>query len=155
LDFFATNSDYVLSVKEAPDLSATYDGQWIVSDNFKSFVESKGYGGISFASFRFDQKHFHVVLGRIVPFDGERRRTKFGRLCPRCGNYDDVIGAKPAYLRTVKYLEDGFYRTDLLFGSGDEKHPLMIVGPNTKHELEESSLVGLEFAPAYGLASDP
>ncbi len=49
-------------------------------------------------------------------------------------------------------LEDGFYRSDLLFASGNEKHPLIFVGIKTKAKLEATNLNGLEFAPVYGIA---
>jgi hypothetical protein len=153
LDFLRTNPNYVLRGSKR-DLSATYDGQTIVSKAFKEFCERNEYRGLKFAIFENDPDHFHLILTRVVKFDAAKRKTRFDKLCPECGNYESVVGATPSFLLVSDPLKDGFYRTDLLFGSGNEKHPLELVGTATKAKLEAAKLKGLEFKPAYGIGTE-
>jgi hypothetical protein len=121
-----------------------------VSRAFRDVVLEKGYPGVRFVPFNADPGHFHLMIDRVVPFDAERRKTRFERSCKVCGNYGDVVRALPAYLRTGSVLDDGFYRTDLFFGSNDAKSALTIGAPRTHDELAISGLQGLEFHPAFG-----
>jgi hypothetical protein len=150
LDFLATNPDYAGPIIKGMDFSATYDNQHIVSRAFRDVVLEKGYPGVRFGPFTRDPEHFHLMIDRVVPFDAERRKTRFERLCKVCGDYGDVVRATPAHLRTGSVLDDGFYRTDLFFGSKDAKSALTIVAPRTHDELAISGLQGLEFHPAFG-----
>lgn len=162
LDFFPTNPDYALkkrfkpltgqpTVSKETALSLTYDHQHIVSQGFKDFCSQEGYEGLNFIAFPKDPHHFHLIITNQVKFDPLRTRTRFLKLCPICGNYDEVIGTRPAFLQLSEPLADGFYRTDLLFGSGDRKDPLIIVGTETKAKLKAMKFKGFIFNPAYGL----
>lgn len=162
LDFFPTNPDYALkkrfkpltgqpTVSKETALSSTYDHQDIVSLSFKDFCLQQGYLDLNFIEFPKDPHHFHLMIANQVKFDSERRGTRFLELCPTCGNYDGIIGASHAPLQVTEPLADGFYRTDLLFGSGDRKSPLIIVGTETKAKLKAMKFRGLIFEPAYGL----
>lgn len=150
LDFSPTNPKYVLRGTKR-DISATYDGQTIVSKAFKEFCERNKYSGLEFRPFENDPSHFHFIVNRQVKFDAKRRGVRFENLCPQCGNYESVVGGKPAYLIIAEPLVDGFFRSDLLFASGNEKHPLTLVGIETKTKLKAAKLRGLEFSPAYGI----
>jgi hypothetical protein len=160
LDFISHNPDYQFRrreadqydgyVKRGADFSSTYDMYKIVSDRFRAFCMEQEYTYLAFGEFSKDKSHFNFVANRIVEFDAVRRVTNFEKLCCACGNYESVVGAKPAYLLRSKPLEDGFYRSDLLFGSGDSKGPLILVGIETREKLKAAKLKGLEFSPAFG-----
>jgi len=164
VDFFPHNPNYVFKKtfkpvsmedviisKKTTALSATYDGQWIVSKEFKKFCLQQGYKGLKFERFPEDTEHFQLIILPQVKFDVVRRETRFLNRCHVCGNYAEVIGATPAFLQVSEPLADGFYSSDLLFGSGDGKHPLIIVGMETKAKLTAAKFKGLDFEPAYGL----
>lgn len=162
LDFFPTNPDYALkkrfkpltgemTVSKETALSCTYDHQTIVSQGFKDFCLQQGYEGLNFIEFPKDPRHFHLIITRQVKFDSARNQTRFLEMCPTCGNYDEVITSGRALLELTEPLADGFYRTDLLFGSGDTKKPLIIAGAETKPKLKAMKFKGLIFEPAYGL----
>ncbi|EMN48462.1 hypothetical protein LEP1GSC088_1532 [Leptospira interrogans str. L1207] len=52
----------------------------------------------------------------------------------------------PVFLKGISSrLDRGFYRTDLQFGSGNEKSPILIVGPQTKEELISKKFTGITF----------
>jgi len=134
------------------DLSCTYDGQTIVNTAFKTFCEKNGCAkDFFFKGFEKDKDHFHLIAKKKIKFDAERRKTRFEKLCSECGNYESIIGATPAFLLVPKPLKDGFYRSDLIFGSGNEKHPLLLVGIETRELLKASKFKGMDFEPAYGL----
>lgn len=149
IDFFAHNPAY-RAKKRRSDLLATYDGQWIVSRRFREVCEQHALPGVQFLSFRDEPLYSHLLLTRIIPFDAERREVDFIKYCASCGNYDEVIGANPAYLKRRPPLEDGFYRTDLLFASGNGKHPVILVAESTKQLLLKEGLKGLDFETAFG-----
>lgn len=150
-NFLAYNPEYVLRGTKF-DISTTYDGFVIVSEPFRQFCVEQGYDGLRFGEFRHDRSHYNFAVSHEVRFDAEKRRTRFEKLCPHCGNYESIIGATPSYLLIEQPLPDGFYRSDLLFGSGNEKHPLMFVGVETRKKLETAGLKGLEFCEAFGLS---
>ena len=148
LDVNASNPDYVLRRADL-DISSTFENRVIVSRAFKKFCEQAKCEGVTFRGFSADRDHFHLTVAREVSFDPIARKTRFEKKCPSCGNYEAVAGATPAFLKIKEPLPDGFFRTDVLFGSGDERQPLIIVGVETKAKLEKAGLRGLEFAPAY------
>jgi len=165
LDFLAHNPKYQFRkrerdsqkdgyVKRGADLSSTYDLHYIASERFRDFCLGEGYEGLVFREFEKDKSHFDLVVEKEVQFDAARRGTVFERFCKTCKNYESVVGATPAYLSRKTPLSDGFYRTDLLFGSQDRKSPLILVGSETKARLETANLNGLSFSPAYGIDDD-
>ncbi len=145
-----TNPAYVPR-KTRHDLTSTYDGQWIVTEAFKSLCEREGYPGLDFLPFENDARHFHLVPRRQVKFDSARRKTRFERLCKTCNRYESVVGATPAYLRRRGPLPAGVFRSDLAFASGDEKSPLLLVGEGTRDKIVAARLEGIVFEPAFGL----
>lgn len=87
----------------------------------------------------------------IVVFDSERRQTKFVDYCETCGQYAQVAGATPAFLKTVSEpINDGIFRTDVVFGSYRRKHPLVIIGLETKKLIQKARFSGRSFRPVYG-----
>lgn len=56
----------------------------------------------------------------------------------------------PGYVNDIDTeLEKGFYRTDLLFGSGNSKHPLIIVDRETQVKLKREKMKGIYLEPVY------
>ena len=107
------------------DVSYTYDNRLIVSRKFKDFCINQQYPGI--------------------PFDNERRKTRFIGKCELCGGYESIVGAYPTFLRCTAEIDDGIFRSDLAFASGKEKFPVIIVGPETLRKMKAAKLTGLEF----------
>lgn len=149
LNFEPHNPAYRLRSKR-DDISATYDGQLVVSTAFKNVCLEAGYRGPAFLGFDTDPNHHHLIVTPQIAFDAQRRETRFENLCSVCGNYESIVGTRPCYLLVDEPLPDDFFRTDLMFASGNEKHPLVVVGIETKARLLAAGLKGLEFSPAYG-----
>lgn len=126
-------------------LSSTYDGFTIVNEKFKMFCEEQGYSGLRFVELSGPQKYYWLRLENIVAFDAEARETRFIGYSEQCKGYEEIIGATPVYLKEKKPLADGFFRTDLCFGSYAGKSPVYLVGVETKRKLEAAGFKRIDF----------
>ncbi len=145
---YKTDSEYVnanFTIKRnIYDFSYTYDGCCIVSLKFKEFCLRENYTNIQFKALPLEPLFFYFIVKIQLNFDVKKRRTRFEKFCNICGNYESVIGANPVFLKNVNTpLEDMFYRTDQEFGSGNEKHPLIIVGVETYKKMKREKFKGL------------
>lgn len=146
-DFNYHNPFYKIKNKSY-DFSHPYDIGSIVSLKFKEFCLRENYEGIIFKEFEKSFGFYQFIPKNILEFDDSRTGTHFKNYCEVCKNYEEVIGANPAYIKNIfKELEDGFYRTDLLFGSKSNKNPLIIVAPKTHAKLKKERMKGLVFKP--------
>jgi hypothetical protein len=109
------------------DFSITYDGFWIVSVKFRDFCIAQNYDDLEFEKFQSNNDYFNLKVNNVVVFDYEKRRTRFEKRCNLCGNFESIVGATPTYLLVKSPIKTGILRTDILFGSGNEKHSLVIV----------------------------
>ena len=102
------------------DISMTYDGVTIVTAAFEKIATGNGLRGLQFHHLR--PEFSALTSARRVRFDAVSRRTRFENQCGRCGQYEAVAGATPAFLCSpVDVGRDEFVWTDVEFGSGDEK----------------------------------
>jgi hypothetical protein len=134
----------------AMDISSTYDGVDVVSPRFRRVIHDAGLTGLTFQEI--GDGYAVVRATRRVRFDAEARMTRFENQCERCGSYETVVGATPAFLiPPVDVGPNEFVWTDIEFGSGDEKSPLLICGENAARALRKAKLKGLDFADVRGL----
>jgi hypothetical protein len=128
------------------DLSFTYDGYAICSLEFREAVLRAGLTGSGFEALPNDRQ-FYVFLPRtVVEFDVHRRQTRFEGLCSACGLHGAVAGATPAYLKATPASD--FSRSDVLFGSGNSRWPLLFLSESARHMIQRERLQGLEFQRA-------
>jgi hypothetical protein len=123
--------------------SHTYDGFVIVDQKFKNFCVEHQYSGLEFVEL--NGPYYWLKVRNIVAFDAEGRETRFIGYNEACKGYEEIIGATPAYLKEKKPLSDGFFRTDLCFGSYAGKSPLHMVGEETKRKLEAAGFKKISF----------
>ena len=123
------------------DISFTYDGYCIVSLKFKEACDRAGFEGIEFLGLPGDKEYYHLVPGCVVEFDCEKRKTRFENKCDVCGNYESVVGATPAFIKGE--LASDVCRTDILFGSGNAKKPIILISENAKKVFDREKLVGI------------
>ena len=133
--------------KEYLDYSETYDLFTVVSAKFRDFCLREAYTALRFRPFRGTNRHYCFSVDEpIVEFDSSRRETAFDKLCPTCGFYESVTGATPVFLKKPEQLPaDGFARTDLCFGSGNEKKPIYLIGAETHRKMRKERFRGIEF----------
>jgi len=104
------------------DESYSYDGVLVVTGRFREVVEAKGITGLEFRPLQ--GQVFAARSSMSVQFDAVRRGTRCIKRCDTCGQYESVVGATPIYLLSGETIpKRGFVRTDLEFGSSDEKSP--------------------------------
>ena len=132
---------------KALDLSYTYDGYLIVSGKFRSFVQGNNYSGVMFQPL--EKTEYSVFsCSNVLEFDAIKRETRFIDYCDECDRYAEVIGATPIFLKGVtEPLDDGFYRSDIEFGTGSGKHPIFMIGVETYLKLNAEKFSGLENSP--------
>jgi hypothetical protein len=125
------------------DVSCSYDGVVVVSRSFREVYEKAGLIGLEFIQLAGDA--LAVRAKRTVAFDAAKRGVSFIKKCDVCGQYESVKGAAPAFLRAGEVIsERAFARTDLEFGSGDEKAPVLICGVYAADALEKAKLKGMD-----------
>jgi hypothetical protein len=136
------------NLKKQLDFSATYDGFTICSQRFVDFYDFRNYSGLDFDPIKSISGYYIISVGNsnILEFDAIKRKTRFMDKKECCKRYESIIGATPVYLKSPDRLKDGvFYRTDLEFGSGDEKSPLLLVALKTGKEIKQENFRGIDF----------
>jgi hypothetical protein len=140
LDHTWINPRFTLKVKRW-DVSFTYDGYLIASQRFRDVL---GDRGAAYRELPAEPSFFAVHAEKQVEFDTERRRTRFRVFCDECQRFTQIAGATPVFLKNEVRLPDELRRTDILFGSNDGQHPLLLVGPRLAADLRRADLAGLE-----------
>lgn len=147
IDFVKNRQDFInkdFKIKKTKfDFSYTYDGALIASKRFKDFCEDNSLDNIDFYQLNSQIGFYLVKVNQIVKFDTERRDTRFLELSNSCGEYNEVIGATPIYLKDNIELKNGFYRTDIEFGRGSAKAPLILVDKEGFKLLKKVNFKGL------------
>lgn len=132
-------------IQKKRDVSATYDGYTIVSQRFVDEWRLHGGEGLNFAPLPEEPGYFVISADRVIEFDSNRRKTRFEQYRPCCDQYHSVAGATPAFLKSAHSLSKGqAAQTDVRFGSGDEKHPLIIIPLQLGGALKRTKLSGLD-----------
>lgn len=129
------------------DVSATYDGYTVVSQRFVDTWRECGGEGLIFIRLPSEIGYFLIDAERVIEFDAERRKTRFEKLKSCCNRYYAVAGATPAFLKHPETLnEREAVKTDLMFGGGDAKHPLIILPIKIGDLMKKAKLSGLDLS---------
>lgn len=143
-------SPQIIDIKPSKkyDISYTHELRSIYSERFvlfcKNDLRSQDFfvpiqaGGVTV---------YYMMPSRILNFDFQRRKVKFGLRCNKCGEYDFVVGAYPTFLKACAPIDYGFFRTDLAFGNQTSKFPLIVVGCEWKEMLSSQRFRGIDFTP--------
>lgn len=126
------------------DFSATYDGYSIVSERFRGVL---GEENAVYRELPSQVGFFALYATRVVEFDVKRRQTSFEDFCNGCSRYRHVAGATPVFVVGDIPLPDVLVRTDVEFGSNDERHPLLLIGRGVAAGLRAAELSGLNLRP--------
>lgn len=148
IDFDYSNPFYRIK-RKTYDYSHPYDIGNIVSAKFKEFCIREGYKDIVFKEFERSLGFFQFYASKVLKFDIDRSGTSLSKYCEVCKNYEEVIGSTPSFLSNQAVLDEGFYRTDLLFGSRNAKNPIIIIDPLTHQKIKREKIKGLFFKPIY------
>jgi hypothetical protein len=127
------------------DIMGTYDGYDIVSKKFYDFCNRENYEHLEFIELPNNRNFYWLKVHNVLPFDAERRKTRFLNYSVEFDGFEEIIGATPVYLKINKPLEEGIYRTDICFGTGISKSPVLLFGTFTKDKIKKEELTGLYF----------
>ena len=131
--------DPLFKIHTKKQLSTTYDNFIIVSEAFKSFCINQNYTGIEFVILPKSPGYYWFKTHNIIEFDSESYGTRFINYDEDCKGYAEIIGASPVYLKKPIPISDGFFRTDICFGSFETKSPVILIGVETLKKLKLSS----------------
>lgn len=143
-DLAAVNANLVIPTT-GMDISCTYDNFLVASDQFQRTILRLGYTGIDWYRVSSSPVAFVLRPTQLVPCD-----TRFlvsEGVCSECGFPRSLCG--PLFLdETISQpLSRGFFATEELFGSGNERNRRVLVGPETCRELAEADLHGVLLLP--------
>lgn len=130
-------------LKKRLDFSYTYDDYLIVSEKVRQILLTTKIEGLLFEKLPKSNGFYAFSTQHILEFDMERRKTKKLNPCSNCGQYYEIIGSSPVCLKASKPIEYGIYRTDVSFGTGNNKSPNIIIGKKTYHSLNQHFITGL------------
>jgi hypothetical protein len=132
-------------IKTNKHITSTYDNFTIVSEQFKTFCESEKYDGLEFMILPKSPGFYWFKIHNIIKFDAEAYGTRFINYNKQCDGYEEIIGATPACLKVKELIPDGFFRTDICFGSFANKFPLKIVGIKTQQKIKGAGFKGIDW----------
>ena len=127
------------------DFIETFDGYTIVSQIFLKFCETHNYKNLEFVIFPNDKDFFWLKVQNVLAFDAKKKGTLFINYSEKYQGFEEVIRATRVILKDEKIIHDGIFRTDIFFADGESKHPLIIIGLETKNKMQNAKLSGLVY----------
>lgn len=128
IDWQFTRPDFTLGRRRF-DFSSTYDSATIASSKFRDIAVQLGEAREIFRRLPEEKDFFHLTPNRIVSFDVVRRKTSQSGWCDSCQLFAQTAGATPAFLKNGIGEQGHIFRTDVMFGSNNERSPLLLVSP--------------------------
>jgi len=120
----------------------------VVSESFRDFCVSHGYMDVEFLPVDTKWPMFEIRPTRVLRVDWDASQPRFTRLCPRCGQFECILFGEGLFLKGVdKPLEEGIYRTDLIWGCHSNKSPEIIVAEQTMRKIKRAGFKGVYFWP--------
>ncbi|MCX7113690.1 MAG: hypothetical protein NTX45_27140 [Proteobacteria bacterium] len=140
-------NDKFYLIKKNYDVSFTFDGFLIGSQKFLSILSELSLEGYSANKInqdpRYKTNYFKIEFNKIIHIDCLKAKPQIGPICKQCGQNKYVVGAHDYYLENSPRLDHGLFRTDLEFGDGFEKSPIIVVGIESAKLLLAAELKGM------------
>ena len=130
--------------KKRMDISSTYDGYTIVSEDFKTFCEGRSIASVEFVPLPSQPKHYWFVAQNILEVDLDLSvGLRFLYPCDRCESYAGVFGTSALRFKNVTSpISDGIYRTDLEFAQAHQQAPVIVVGTEVASAIKARKFKG-------------
>ena len=137
-------------MKRGYEFVATYDGRFLVGPRFRDFCARHGYDEVECVPCGPRGKLLELRVKRVLKIDLVRARPRIAKPCIRCGQfYTIVLGAGFFYSEVERPLRDGFWRSDVIWGNGHTKGPVIVIGIETQKRLSEQRFRELRFYPVF------
>jgi hypothetical protein len=132
------------------DICYTHDLRTLFSERLVDFLKNELGCKEDFYSIETEfSRLFYCFPKVVVPFDCEKRQTRFINRCSSCEGFKEIIGATPAFVKQENLLGSGLFRTNISFGSGRSKHHLLIIGSEWMAVLRSMKFRGMAFHEVY------
>jgi len=143
-NYIINRIDPDIKIKTKKDISSTYDNFTIVTDQFKMFCETEKYEGLEFVTLPNSPGYYWFKIHNVIELDPQDHGIRFINYNEQCQGYEEIIGAYPVHLKVKELIPDGFFRTNLCFGSFETKTPIEMIGIATKQKLKIASIKGID-----------
>lgn len=126
------------------DMVFTRDGHDVTSQKFRDFCHRIGIPKLDLIKVNETPLLYDLRPRAVITYDVDCGPPRFENKCSQCGRYESVIGPKYSCLKGAEFpILEGIYRTDLEFASGQEKHPIIIVGLATAELIKKERFRGI------------
>lgn len=136
--------DPKIKIKTTKQISSTYDNFTIVTDRFKLFCEKEKYEGLEFVVLPRSPGFYWFKIHNVIELDPKDEGIRFINYNEECLGFEEIIGAYPIHLKSKELIPDGFFRSNLCFGSFATKTPLEMIGLVTKQKLEKIGRIRID-----------
>lgn len=138
--------DLSKKIKGNRDVTSTYDGFMIVSEKFKQFCEREKYEQLEFVALPAKPGFYWFKPHKVVSFEKNcHDKFEYHDFDKECNGYAEITFGWFVELEEKKLLADGFYRTDVCFGSFEGKSPLCLLGAATRGKMKKEKFTGVFF----------
>lgn len=128
------------------DVTATYDGYWIVSKEFKRFCEENNFFNLDFLAIPREKEYFVFRSLNIIELDHKRRKTIFDEYCDLCKRHSSIAGSSPNFYKNNEQIVDNtIYRSDVEYGYKKEQHPILLINLEVYKIIKKEKFKGLYF----------
>lgn len=130
------------------DVAYTHDLKTVFSERFVRFCLDVLKTDEEFIPIKTPHAVLYYMLPkRVLQYNPLEKMVRFEALCLTCNQFAVIVKPGPVLLKDETPINTGFYRTDLSFSDGKNKHPLLIVGTEWKELLAQQKFRGLTFEP--------
>jgi len=125
------------------DIGNTLDGRTVCRSRFREFCMLAAIDA-DFVAIPGDGDLFVFLPTKRIKFSPDVRPVRFIDSCKICGRFKEVIGSIPPYFDVdPNFSFTGILRSDLEFGAGRGKAPILIVDNATGRAMKGSRFRGL------------
>jgi len=137
-----------IALNTTKDVCSTYDNVTVVTERFVEACRAREVPGVTFHRFSGGRnRHYYFVdASRVLECD-LRDRSRFGDRCAACGQHEYIVGGVPPWLQGSGPVPAGFSRTDVAFGSGRARRPLLIIDAQTAEYFDSLRFRGISLMP--------
>jgi hypothetical protein len=145
-----------IALNTTKDVCSTYDNVTVVTERFVEACAARGISGATFHRFSGGgNRHYYFVDATRVLECDLRDRSRFGQPCTACGQPDYIVGGVPPWLKGSGPVPTGFSRTDVAFGSGQARRPLLVIDAQTAEYFDSLRFRGINLMPILESGAGP
>jgi hypothetical protein len=135
-----------IALNTTKDICSTYDNMTVVTERFVEACNARAIAGVTFHRFSGGRnRHYWFVEAARVLACQREGCTRFEDKCDTCGQYASIVG--DVRLQGSGPVPPGFSRTDLAFGSGRARRPVLIIDAQTAEYFDSLRFRGISLRP--------